>query len=474
MRILVAGLLALGLLAGCLGDEAPAAGPTPTATLGPTGVTAIVENGTAADLPEEFRAGFRVDDIHLGVDGPEPNVGITSSGAVFATALGTILRSTDGGLTYEAVYSQQVGFTSDPMLWVDPDTDRILSPQMFPTLLCSSFIASDDDGATWVELPAVSCGLPVIDHQKVASGPPPAGFPIPLPAYSNLVTYCYNKLTATHCALSVDGGVRFPYDTLIDTSPIAPSVDTQFGCGGLNGHQHHARDGTIYVPYGYNCGQAFVAVSADGGLSYERRNLGVPNIGLDPEVTSTPDGTAYLFTKSPDGPVHVIRSKDRFATYDGPFLVSPPEVRTTAFLGMTAGDDGRVAFGYLGTTSDKAIEDDVEPESEWHAYVTMSLDAGAETPTFVTVRVNPASDPVQRGSICMLRGCEDGNRNLLDFVDLHAGPDGRVYFAYADGCTSAKCTSPEGAPADSRDAELVVARLAVGPSLRAAEGPFTG
>lgn len=473
MRILVAGLLVLGLLAGCLDDESPPAAPAPAAPLGPTGVTAIAENGTAAEVPEEFRAGFRVDDVHLGLDGPEPNVGITSSGAVFATALGTIMRSTDGGLTYEEVYTQQVGSTSDPMLWVDPDTDRIFSPQMFPVLLCSSFIASDDDGETWTELPAVSCGLPVIDHQKVASGPPPEGFPIPLAAYPNLVTYCYNKVTATHCAVSVDGGVRFAYDTILDTSPIASSVDTQFSCGGLNGHQHHARDGTIYVPYGYNCGQAFVAVSTDGGLTYERRNLGVPNIGLDPEVTSTPDGTVYLFTKSPDGPVYVVRSKDRFATYDGPFLVSPPEVRTTAFLGMTAGSDGRVAFGYLGTTSDKAIEDDVEPGSEWHAYVTMSLDADAPTPTFVTVRINPPNDPVQRGSICQLRQCEDGNRNLLDFVDLHAGPDGRVYFAYADGCTSAKCASPEGKPADSRDAELVVARLAVGPSLRADVAPFT-
>ena len=35
------------------------------------------------------------------------------------------------------------------------------------------------------------------------------------------------------------------------------------------------------------------SMSTDGGFTYVRHNLGVPNIGLDPEVTSTPDGTVY-------------------------------------------------------------------------------------------------------------------------------------------------------------------------------------
>jgi hypothetical protein len=474
MRALVAAMFALALVAGCLESDDGAPAPTPTPTPGPTGIIAVGGtaggNGTPAALPAEFLAGFRVDDVHVGMDGPEPNVGVTSSGAVFATALATVMRSLDHGLTWEAVYEQQVGTTSDPMLWVDPYTDRIFSPQMFPILLCSSFIISDDDGATWLEVPAVSCGLPVVDHQKVASGPAPASSVFVPAGYDNLVTYCYNKLTATHCAVSIDGGLRFVYDTVIDTSPVAASVDTQFSCGGLNGHQHHAADGTIYVPYGFTCGQAFVAVSTDGGYSYTRHNLGIPNIGLDPEVTSTSDGTAYMFSKAADGPAYVLRSTDRFETFDGPFVVSPPEVKTTAFLGMTAGSNGRVAFGYLGTSDPAGVEDDVNDTAVWHAYVTMALDADAESPTFVTVRAS--ADPVQRGSICQLKACADGNRNLLDFVDLHAGPDGRFYFAYADGCTSEDCLAADGVPQDSRDSELVVARLAVGPSLQAGSPAF--
>ena len=473
--LVVAPLLVLALLAGCL-QEAPSGDPVnaPEGTPQPDGVTAS-QGGGAANLPAEFQAGFRVDDVHLGIDGPEPNVGVTSSGAVFATALETVMRSTDAGLTWEPAYKQQVGFTSDPMLWVDPDTDRIFSHQMFPTLACSSYIASDDDGATWTELPAASCGLPVVDHQKVASGPAPAGAVFPTtPLYPNLVTYCYNKLTATQCAVSVDGGVHFIHDAIVGMSNTVPQADTTVtNCGGLNGHQHHARDGTIYVPFGFNCGQAFIGVSTDGGFSYQVQDLHIGNIGLDPEVTSTPDGTAYMFTKAPDGKVYLVRSKDRFTSYDGPFLVSPPGVETTAFLGMTAGSDGRVAFGYLGTSDPAAIEDDVNATSVWNAYVTMTLDGEAGQPTFVTTQVNQEGDPVQRGSICELRACVDGNRNLLDFVDLHAGPDGRFYFAYADGCTSAKCVGPDGKAADSRSAELVVARLAIGPSLLADQPAFT-
>lgn len=472
---LTVALVALAVLAGCTGKDGPAPPTGPTETAGPAGVTAVAgqagANGTAAPIPAEFAAGFRVDDVHVGVDGPEPNVGVSSSGAVFATALGTILRSTDHGLSWEPVYDMAIGSTSDPMLWVDPWTDRIMSHQMFPPLVCSSFIMSDDDGESWLEVPAASCGTPVVDHQKVASGPVPQGSLLTPVGYPNLVTYCYNKLVATHCAVSIDGGLRFAHDALVDMGTLASNVDVALGsCGGLNGHQHHAHDGAIYVPYGFNCGQAFIGVSTDGGFSYIARNLGIANIGLDPEVTSTPDGTVYLFSKLPDGRAYILRSTDRFATHQGPFIVSPPEVKTTAFLGMTAGSDGRLAFGYLGTDDPAGVEDDVEDTAIWHAYVTMTLDAAAETPTFVTVRAS--ADPVQRGSICQLKACEEGNRNLLDFVDLHAGPDGRFYFAYADGCISEACLAPDGEPADSRDSELVVARLAVGPSLQASQPAF--
>ncbi len=189
MRFWVLGILSLSLLAGCLSDD-DGAGPTVTVTTtpGPTGIRSVQSFGnqsTDVALPPEF-LNWTVANVHTGFQGAEPNIGVTPSGAVFATAWGeadatdviggpgAIVRSTDGGKTWELVYTQQVGFTSDPMLWVDTVTGRIFSPQMFPTLLCSNQIWSDDDGETWLETP-LSCGAPVVDHQKLATGPVPAG-----------------------------------------------------------------------------------------------------------------------------------------------------------------------------------------------------------------------------------------------------------------------------------------------------------
>jgi hypothetical protein len=37
--------------------------------------------------------------------------------------------------------------------------------------------------------------------------------------------------------------------------------------------------------------------------------------------------------------------------------------------------------------------------------------------------------------------CLDGARNLLDFIDVQIGGDGRAYVAYADGCEGT-CARP--------------------------------
>jgi hypothetical protein len=145
---------------------------------------------------------------------------------------------------------------------------------------------------------------------------------------------------------------------------------------------------------------------------------------------------------------------------------------------MSAGSDGRVAFGYLGNTqnTNASLEDDMDDTTVWDLYVTMTLDAEAEQPTFVTIKANPPGDPVQRGSICMSRGCQDddgeaggtNNRNLLDFIDSAVGTDGRFWVVYTDGCTSADCLEPGQTDiSTSRDGAITVARVVLGPSLYA-------
>ena len=78
-------------------------------------------------------------------------------------------------------------------------------------------------------------------------------------------------------------------------------------------------------------------------------------------------------------------------------------------------------------------------------------------------------DPVQMGSICLNSGdCRDiggSNRNLLDFNDLHIDREGRVYVAFADGCTGSCATNNNSSAEDSRDGRGSVYYLGSGPSL---------
>ena len=82
--------------------------------------------------------------------------------------------------------------------------------------------------------------------------------------------------------------------------------------------------------------------------------------------------------------------------------------------------------------------------------------------------MNDPSDPTQRGPVCTQGiACAGGSRNLLDFVDIAVGPDGRVYVVYADGCDKT-CETP----ADSRAHLGIVGIEETGPKLFANGAPW--
>ena len=103
----------------------------------------------------------------------------------------------------------------------------------------------------------------------------------------------------------------------------------------------------------------------------------------------------------------------------------------------------------------------------YHLYVTFSLNALDPAPVFHTYRLT--TDPVQVGAICPqqrgLQGHRGSNRNLLDFNDLHIDREGRVYIAFADGCTGEMRDQDNAHPEDSRDKLGSVYYLSNGPSL---------
>lgn len=141
-------------------------------------------------------------------------------------------------------------------------------------------------------------------------------------------------------------------------------------------------------------------------------------------------------------------------------------VGTTTMPAMMAGDPGRVYVAYYGTEGqEEPAPDLVNDTAHWHLYVTYSLNALDDDPVWTTVRVT--RDPIQVGAISTNTGdAPPGSRNLLDFIDLEKDADGRVYIAYADGCTGPCADDADHAtPEMSRDAAGRMAILERGPSL---------
>ena len=431
-----------------------------------------------------------------GVSGPEPSVGITSSGCIFFMALEKVMRSCNHGASWDNSASPvQAPVTSGAYLWVDPVTDRIFDIQAVQTQ--GTWIAwSDDDGATWLANPLDFGTVPDIDHLKLATGPwTPAGFgqlaTLTKNVYSQAAYVCHDTpITGTamgsvHCYTSFDGGMTFPVG--------ATAIGTVEQAGGPHGAISPAPDGTIYLPP--RTAVPEVAVSHDNGFSWSTvqlgQDVGTPDPRTNPEVGTDTASNAYSTWIGKDSGVYLSRSTDGGATWDAKSLrVSPATLISATFPQIQAGDPGRVAIAYLGSNDASSLNQRNIDNQPWDGnphyapenvtydlYVSFSLDALDAAPTWHTVKLT--TDPVQVGSICLNAGdCRTDpagttNRNLLDFNDLSLDRDGRVYIAFADGCRNecAKDSTPEAH--DSRDARGMVAIQQTGPSLYAAKGNLT-
>tara|TARA_Y200000002_G_scaffold106846_1_gene87283 strand:- start:1698 stop:3179 length:1482 start_codon:yes stop_codon:yes gene_type:complete len=430
---------------------------------------------------------FQFSDV--GETGKEPSIGITSSGCIFFIAMEKVMRSCDGGLTWEESQDPVMcsPTTSDPYGWVDPITDRVFGVQMIG--LETSWICwSDDDGETWMGNPHDSGTTPLNDHIKLASGPwTDSGYgalgQFTGSFYETAVYYCYNKLAGIFCFTSFDGGASFEAGGQI--------IGLATTNGGLHGAISTAPDGTVYVTP--RVATPTVIVSKDNGFSWSERymgeDVGTPNPRKNSEVSADTASNAYHVWTGADEGIYMSRSMDSGETWEQESIrISPVEVISSVFPQTDAGDPGRIAITYLGSENGEMLNQSDIDGNPWdgnahyapnnatyHLYITFSLNALDDEPVFHTYRVT--DDPVQVGSICLNSGdCRDiggSNRNLLDFNDLHIDREGRVYVAFADGCTGDCATSENATAADSRDGRGSVYYLASGPSLYEGFGLMT-
>jgi hypothetical protein len=466
---------------GCLKNDPPPPVEEPSL---PDGIFVTNSSGIAVDIPS-LPLNFSFSDV--GQDGPEPSIGITSSGCVFFVAMAKVMRSCDHAASWEDVTDiASQPSTSDPYLWVDPVTDRIFNVQMV-TLITTWIAWSDDDGDNWLGNPHDSGPVPLNDHIKLGSGPwTDDGYGIPGqldPIYEEAIYFCYNKLAGIFCYTSFDGGATFEVG-----GQIYGLATTN---GGLHGAITTAPDGTVYVTPRVET--PTIIFSKDNGLTWDTRTMGedvsTPYPRKNTEVGTDSESNAYHIWTGADSGVYMSRSTDSGETWEQTSLrISPLEVISTTFPQIDAGDPGRIAITYLGSENASQLGQTDLDGNEWNGnphyamenvsyflYVTYSLNALDDEPIFHTVRISP--DPVQIGAICLNSGdCRDiggSNRNLLDFNDLTIDREGRVYIAFADGCTGECATGEDSKPEDSRSRRGSVYFLSTGPSLYEEKGDLT-
>lgn len=396
---------------------------------------------------------FRVSDT--GVDGSEDNIGVLGDGTIFTQKGVATMRSTDDGETWTNVAPPlNDRMTLDPMLFVDPWRGYVFVDHLY--VACSQLSWSTDAGETWLQNPA-ACGRPGNDHQKVASGPNALGLPVPN------VYYSYS-IPGVWASRSVDGGLTWT------SSPVAGLADDRVPNN--TGPIWADEEGNVYVPY-YMCdgeGYMGVGVSHDFGLTWRfvvaAEDPG-PCYDVDPGLWGDTAGNVYLAYHRPDG-VKYVWSGDAGETWSAPVKVSPDTLLSFVHVDMVAGDEGRIAIVYRATPDSDKGPDAIDGWAGWHLYVTFVEGATSATPTIRTGIVNDPADPIQRGPVCTAGiACFGGSRNLLDFIDIAVGPDGRVYPTFTDGC-EAECATP----ADSRSRLGLVGVQVEGPRLFGGKAPW--
>ncbi|MEA3201126.1 MAG: hypothetical protein QOE90_2554 [Thermoplasmata archaeon] len=488
-------LLLLTAFAGCV---------TPSASVQPASTTVALPAGTAGVLHDAMGHVLAANATtvagvgglyHIGAASAEPTIGVAKDGAVFMTAevpnpdcaacpalpyanfqMGpTLMKSSDKGQTWKDAFPKLPTGDSyklrswDPMMHVDPDTNRVFMDDIYP-LGCGFLSYSDDEGATWTHDPA-SCGNPnVNDHQTLGTAKPHT---LPTVGYPNLVYRCVNNLQFIGCAISVDGGLSF-----LPQVPVTEAM--QAGCDAIVGHLESDGTGRVFLPL--TCGGVpTAAITEDDMQSWTLAPISkdAPSTGLHVDLALDEAGNVYALWESKGLPAYSF-STDHGKTWSKAIMVQAPGVTAIKFNAIAAGAAGKVAFAYVGTTLPGGYKNPApscgalpalpcdEPaewkNATWNGYLGVMTDALSASPTLQTVTVNDPADPLSRGA------CGDRCHGMTDFLDVAIDHDGRPWAAFVDVCTQ-KCATD---PSVLYDADVgAVGTLVSGPALRGEAGALT-
>jgi hypothetical protein len=377
----------------------------------------------------------------------EPTLGITSTGSMFftnyrGTGDGThIIKGTNYGQDWEDVgpfnpifpTTGQVPSSNDPYVYVDKWTDRIVKFDMHA--LTAMFVEySDDDGSSW-SIPLTAEGYySTQDHQSIASMPDVNGIGF----HESIYVFCINtgaSAVGPQCSRSLNGGLT--WDIQRPGYPIGTSQ-----CSGLHGHVAGGSDGSVYRG-NPSCEGPAVYRSLDGGYTWTEHTIST-TVGMQDgwhnhEVAVAVDegGNVHTTWIATDNMPYYAYSRDQGDTWSEPMMIAAPGVNQTGFPTIFAGDEGRVALGYIGLQGG---------QSGWNGYMAVLTDAFNEYPLITSVSVNLFDDPLDITEDCGNVRCG----GFGDFIDIEIDDDGRPWIALAHNV---------------RNQEGIVGTFVTGPSL---------
>lgn len=449
--IVVTTLLAILPLGAQVATSTPAQLPCPDARAASTYLAGAAPSGEPG--PNYVMCRF-----YTGAVAMEPSIAISKDNRLFFDAWGTnqgstgglpavphVLRSSDNAVHWTDVSPGLPGHQEslDPILYLDPRTDRIFSVDfsaaVFP--MCSLLSFSDDGGTTWTTSP-LACGG--FDGESIGAGPPVSSQPV---GYPDLVYYCTGTTlgsspptTTPLCSKSLDGGLTFAPTG----SPPYPAFGQQDVFAPWAGNPVVGPDGTVYIPKRFN-GQPQLAISHDEGLTWTQVMVATNGSGGEANRVAV-DAAGNLYYTWVDG-LHLpylSLSRDGGNAWGKPIALAPKGLREAAFPRPAVDSAGRVVIVYLGSTNAPAVPpyyascnvhlsectDGTYAGATWNGYMTVIDDAFAARPVLRTATVNPASSPLFTGGCSADAAC----KAVLDFVDVQFDHRGVAWGAFVDDC----------------------------------------
>ncbi len=391
---------------------------------------------------------LEVQTTYTGRQALEPTIALDKAGNAFFPAgyfaapdngVGShtiLMRSKDGNKTWQDIEpATQAGQDPprdlDPFVYADPDFGRVFDIGLVGAGSYLSY--SDDGGETWNSSAVTDPG--VNDHQSIVTAVAPDANTLltPLdPAFPKLVYYCVNEISRTGCALSRDGGRSWA--STGGSAYLGAGVnegDSNIGpvCSALTGHLQSDIHGRVMQPAGH-CGQPYISVTEDGGTTWRQTLVSkhVRAASTHTEMAADAAGNYYYVWHDP---VHFLpwmsTSNDAGLTWSDPVNIAPPGVHAVNFPTIAAGEAGRVAITFTGTTD----PDEKSKTRPWNAYVMVSTNALAAEPLFLSNIANQKGDPIYRGE------CRGRCGGVFDFADIQTSPvDGLFWATSSDSCTA--------------------------------------